>query len=151
MPFGKRDEGYKLHMSYKTRLTVRFGDVDKAGIVYFPRIFHYMHVAQEEFFAEYVGVPYHRLIEEEGIGFPTVSDATDFVGVIRYGDVLEITVFVSRVGESSATFEFRLHRQATGELLARAAQVKVAVRMDGWQKIPIPDRLRQSFSACCES
>jgi 4-hydroxybenzoyl-CoA thioesterase len=137
-------------MPYKTRLTVRFGDVDKAGIVYFPRIFHYMHIAQEEFFAEYVGVPYHQLIEQEGIGFPTVSDATDFVGVIRYGDVLEITVFISRLGDSSATFEFRLHRQATGELLARAAQVKVAVHMATWQKIPIPDRLRESFAACRE-
>lgn len=137
-------------MPYKTRLTVRFGDVDKAGIVYFPRIFHYMHIAQEEFFAEYVGVPYHQLIEHEGIGFPTVSDATDFVGVIRYGDVLEITVFISRLGDSSATFEFRLHRQATGELLARAAQVKVAVQMETWQKIPIPDRLRESFASCRE-
>jgi len=137
-------------MPYKTRLTVRFGDVDKAGIVYFPRIFHYMHIAQEDFFAEYVGVPYHQLIEKEGIGFPTVSDATDFVGVIRYGDVLEITVFISRIGASSATFEFRLHRQATGELLARAAQVKVAVDVQTWQKVLIPDRLRQSFASCQE-
>src|SRR6185369_6259774 len=137
-------------MPYKTRLTVRFGDVDKAGIVYFPRIFHYMHIAQEDFFAEYVGVPYPQLIESEGIGFPTVSDATDFVGVIRYGDVVEITVFISRLGDSSATFEFRLHRQATGELLVRAAQVKVAVDLATWQKIPIPDRLRQSFAACRE-
>lgn len=137
-------------MPYRTRLAVRFGDVDKAGIVYFPRIFHYMHIAQEDFFGEYVGVPYHRLVEEEGIGFPTVSDATDFLSVIRYGDVLDIHVFVSRVGRTSATFEFRIHREATGEMLARASQVKVAVDMQTWQKVPIPERLTQAFAACKE-
>ena len=137
-------------MPYTTRLAVRFGDVDKAGIVYFPRIFHYMHVAQEDFFGEYVGVPYHRLVEEEGIGFPTVSDATDFLSVIRYGDTLSITVFISHIGDSSATFEFRLRREATGELLVRAAQMKVAVNMQTWQKITIPDRLRRAFAACKE-
>jgi 4-hydroxybenzoyl-CoA thioesterase len=137
-------------MPYRTRLAVRFGDVDRAGIVYFPRIFHYLHVAQEDFFGEYVGVPYHRLVEEEGMGFPTVSDATDFVSVIRYGDVLDIHVFVSRVGRTSATFEFRIHREATGELLARASQVKVAVNMQSWQKVTIPDRLRRAFESCGE-
>ncbi|HKP13879.1 MAG TPA: thioesterase family protein [Blastocatellia bacterium] len=137
-------------MPYRTRLAVRFGDVDRAGIVYFPRIFHYMHVAQEDFFGEYVGVPYHRLVEEEGVGFPTVSDATDFLGVIRYGDVLDIRVFISRVGDSSATFEFRIHREATGELLVRASQVKVAVNMQSWQKVSIPDRLRLAFASCKE-
>ena len=31
---------------------VRFSDVDNAGIVYYPRFFHYCHVAREEFFTE---------------------------------------------------------------------------------------------------
>ena len=135
-------------MPYRTRLTVRFGDVDRAGIVYFPRIFHFMHVAQEDFFADYIGVPYHRLIEEEGIGFPTITDATEFLRVIHYGDVLEIHVYISRIGDSSVTFEFRLHREATGELLARSSQVKVAVNMQTWQKVTISDRLRAAFESC---
>jgi 4-hydroxybenzoyl-CoA thioesterase len=137
-------------MAYRTRLTVRFGDVDRAGIVYFPRIFHFMHIAQEDFFGDYVGVPYHRLVEDEGIGFPTVTDATEFLSVIRYGDVLDIHVFISRVGRTSATFEFRIHREATGEMLARASQVKVAVNMQTWQKVSIPDRLRAAFESCKE-
>jgi 4-hydroxybenzoyl-CoA thioesterase len=138
-------------MPYRTRLTVRFGDVDRAGIVYFPRIFHYLHVAQEDFFDQYIGVPYHRLIEEEGVGFPTVTDATEFLSVIRYGDVLDIHVFISRVGDSSVTFEFRIHREATGELLARSSQVKVAVHMQTWQKVTISDHLRAAFASCKEA
>ena len=78
------------------------------------------------------------------------SDNPEFLSAIRYGDVLDIHVFVSRVGRTSATFEFRLHREATGEMLARASQVKVAVDMQTWQKVAIPDRLRAAFESCTE-
>lgn len=135
-------------MAYKTTLPVRFGDVDKAGIVYFPRIFHYMHIAQEDFFAGYVGIPYHRLIEEERLGFPTVSDSTDFIKPLKYGDTLEIIVHISRVGRSSVAFEFEIYRRGSGELLLRSSQTKVAVNMDTWQKVAIPDKYRRIFSEC---
>jgi len=38
-------------MSFSTRITVRFGDTDPAGLVYYRNIFHYFHIALEEFFA----------------------------------------------------------------------------------------------------
>jgi 4-hydroxybenzoyl-CoA thioesterase len=135
-------------MAYKTRVPVRFGDVDKAGIVYYPRIFHYLHIAQEDFFADYVGVAYHSLIGEERVGFPTVSDSTDFLKALCYGDALEIVVHISRVGESSATFEFRVYKEGSDELMVRSSQVKVAVNMDTWEKIAIPEKYRKIFDAC---
>ncbi|HKS42799.1 MAG TPA: thioesterase family protein [Blastocatellia bacterium] len=135
-------------MPYKTTLAVRFGDVDKAGIVYYPRIFHYLHIAQEDFFADHVRIAYHRLIEDEGLGFPTVSDSTDFLKVLKYGDTLDIIVYISRVGNSSATFEFRVYRAGTDDLLVRSSQVKVAIRMDTWEKVEIPEKYRKIFKDC---
>jgi 4-hydroxybenzoyl-CoA thioesterase len=135
-------------MAYRTTVPVRFGDVDKAGIVYYPRIFHYLHIAQEDFFAEYVGVAYHRLISEERIGFPTVSDSTDFLKALNYGDLLEIVVHIARVGETSATFEFRVYKKGSDELSVRSSQVKVAVNMDTWEKVTIPEKYRAIFNAC---
>lgn len=38
-------------MPFSTRITVRFGDADPAGLVYYPVLFHYCHAAMEEFFA----------------------------------------------------------------------------------------------------
>jgi 4-hydroxybenzoyl-CoA thioesterase len=137
-------------MCYRTKLPVRFGDVDKAGIVYYPVIFHYLHVAQEDFFADFVGVPYHQLIEHENIGFPTVKASTEFIKPLKYGDLLEISVHVSRTGNSSATFEFNIYRDGTNELLARSSEVKVAVNMSTWEKIDIPQRYREKFSQCRE-
>src|ERR671914_2208355 len=114
-------------MAYRTTLTVRFGDVDKAGIVYYPVIFHYLHVAQEDFFAEYVGMPYHRLIEEERLGLPTISDSTQFHKPLKYGDALEIVVYISKIGRSPVTFEFSIHNTDSRELLVRSSETKVVV------------------------
>ncbi|HVG19583.1 MAG TPA: thioesterase family protein [Blastocatellia bacterium] len=135
-------------MAYRTTVPVRFGDVDKAGIVYYPRIFHYLHIAQEDFFAEYVGIAYHRLIADERIGFPTVSDSTNFLKALKYGDTLEIATHISRVGRSSVTFEFRIYKGGSNELLVRSSQVKVAVNMDTWEKVGIPEKYRAILNAC---
>ena len=135
-------------MAYRTEIQVRFGDVDKAGIVYYPVIFHYLHVAQEEFFAGYVGVPYHRLIEEERLGFPTVHDSTDFHKPLRYGDTLEISVYISSVGTSSAVFEFRVRKKGSDQLLVSSSEVKVAINMDTWEKAAIPEKYRLILQAC---
>ena len=135
-------------MAYRTNLTVRFGDVDKAGIVYYPVILHYLHVAQEDFFTDYVRVPYHRMIEEERLGFPAVSDSTEFIKPIKYGDILEIMVYVSHVGKSSITFKFRVHEKESRELLVRSSQTKVAVNMDTWEPVQIPEKYHAIFSRC---
>ncbi len=133
-------------MAYKTTIPVRFGDVDRAGIVYYPVIFHYFHIAQEDFFDDYLGIPYNRLIEEERIGFPTVKTATEFYSPLKYGDLLKVTVHISRVGRSSLTFEFRVYRR--GELLARSSEVKVCVRIDTLEKIDIPEKYRGLLEEC---
>ncbi|MEW6212101.1 MAG: thioesterase family protein [Acidobacteriota bacterium] len=133
-------------MAYRMTIPVRFGDVDRAGIVYYPVIFHYFHIAQEDFFAHYIGVPYHRLIEEERLGFPTIKTATEFYSPLKYGDLIEVVVHISRVGRSSATFEFAIYRK--DELLARSSEVKVCVRMDVWEKIDIPEKYRALLEKC---
>jgi len=38
-------------MTFYSQLKIRFGDIGRAGIVYYPRFMHYFHVALEEFFA----------------------------------------------------------------------------------------------------
>jgi 4-hydroxybenzoyl-CoA thioesterase len=135
-------------MEYRTTLVVRFGDVDKAGIVYYPVIFHYLHVAQEDFFADYIGMPYHRLLEDERLSFPTVSDSTEFLKPMKYGDTVEIMVYISHVGKSSVTFNFRVFQKESRQVLAVSSQIKVAVDMDTWKPVTIPEKYRRRLAAC---
>lgn len=45
-------------MPFSTRMKIRFGDTDPAGLVYYPNIFHYFHIAMEEYFSAHCGISY---------------------------------------------------------------------------------------------
>ena len=133
-------------MPFSTRITVRFADVDAAGLVYYPVLFHYCHVAMEEFFAARCGVPYHRLMADRRVGFPVVNARAEFLAPLVYGDEVDVEVFVSHTGTSSATFEYRLRRASDGRLCATATLVQVSMDLDERRAVPISDKLREAFA-----
>lgn len=133
-------------MPFTTRITVRFGDTDPAGLVYYPNLFHYFHVAMEEFFAARCGIAYDRLMASERIGFPTVNAQAEFLLPLVYGDVAVVEVFVSTVGRSSATFEYVIRRASDEALCVRARLVQVAMNLDERRAVPIADNLRRAFN-----
>ena len=137
-------------MPFSTRIIVRFGDCDPAGLVYYPVLFHYCHVAMEEFFAARCRKAYARVMAEERLGFPTVNARAEFFAPFFYGDEVEAEVFVSRVGGSSVTFEYRLRRAGEAELCARATLVQVAMNLDERRAVPIPEEYRLAFARSAE-
>jgi YbgC/YbaW family acyl-CoA thioester hydrolase len=132
-------------MLFSNRIKVRFGDCDPAGLVYYPVIFHYCHVAMEEFFAERCGMPYHKLMTDERIGFPTVNTQAEFFVPLVYGDEAEIEVSIARVGRSSVSFEYNIRRAEDRVLCARSTNVHVAMNLDTRRAVPIPERYRLVF------
>ena len=132
-------------MIFSTHIKVRFGDADPAGLVYYPVIFHYFHIGLEEFFAERCGISYDRLIRDERLGFPTVKTETEFFVPLVYGDEVEVSVFVSKIGRSSATFHYEARRALDGTLCARAAQIQVCMNMETRRAVAIPDKYREAF------
>jgi len=137
-------------MHFSARITVRFGDCDPAGLVYYPALFHYCHVAMEEFFAVRCGVEYARLVADERVGFPTVNARAEFFEPFVYGDVAEVEVWASRVGRSSVTFEYRLRRERDGRLCASATLVQVSMNLDERRAVPVPANLRLVFESGAE-
>jgi len=133
---------------FSARITVRFGDTDPAGLVYYPVLFHYCHVAMEEFFAARCGLTYAQLLARERIGFPVVNVQAEFFAPLVYGDEVEIGVAVTRVGRSAATFEYELRRAGGDEqtLCARATLVQVAMSLDTRRAVEIPAALRRAFA-----
>jgi 4-hydroxybenzoyl-CoA thioesterase len=134
-------------MPFSTRITVRFADADAAGLVYYPVVFHYFHVAMEEFFAARCGTTYARLMNEARIGFPNVNVNAEFLEPILYGDEIDVEVSVSRVGTSSATFEYAARRASDNKLCARSTQIQVAMNLDTRCPVAVPDALRRAFVA----
>ena len=137
-------------MAFRTKIRVRFGDVDRAGIAYYPKIFDYFHLAFEDFWERYMGVPYPHLVTEEHLGFPTIRAEADFRKPLRYGEELGVTVFLSRVGGTSATFEYRID-DPRGDRCVEARLVTVCVDLRTFTKTSLPQKYRAKLEACRES
>ena len=130
-------------MAFRSQLKIRFGDIDHAGIVYYPRFLHYFHVALEEFFGQKLGIDYPILINEHRIGLPTVHLETDFNRPMRYGDRIEVEVSVSKIGKTSITFGYSVFKQGEDKPWVVGHNVVVCLDMNTFKKIDIPDWLRQ--------
>ena len=132
-------------MPFRAHLKVRFGDIDHAGIVYYPRFLHYFHVALEEFFSAVVGVEYHTVINEQRLGLPSVHLSIDFRSPLRFGDEIEVEVRGIDVGTTSVTWRYAVWKQ-DGTLAAEATIVTVSLDMDAFTKRPLPDWLREKLA-----
>ena len=138
-------------MTFRSNLKIRFGDIDRAGIVYYPRFMHYFHVAKEEFFISELNIQYHEFIEKHRIGLPTVHLETDFSKPFRYGDDIEVEVTVQNFGKSSISFGYRVFRKGGTRPHIIGHNVTVCINMDTFKKIEIPDWLRQRLEKCKEN
>ncbi len=134
-------------MAYRTRLVIRFGDLDPAGIVYYPRYLHFCHVAMEEFFHDAVGIDYPTLLAEHRLGFPTVHLESDYRRPLRYGDELEIEVVVARLGSSTVEWRYRFHHRGLADPAAESRIVTVAVDMSTFTKVAVPEWLAARLRA----
>lgn len=118
-------------------LPVRFADVDHAGIVYYPRFFHYFHLAFEELFRARMGArAYVDLLDRDRVGFPAVHAEADYRAPLRFGDTARIELTVAKLGNTSVTFAYRVlraqepataDRPATPAVLCATGKVVAAV------------------------
>ena len=129
---------------FTTAILVRFGDLDAAGIAYYPNLVNFLHEAFEDFFVGHVGRPFPEVLKD-GLGFPTVKVEMEFLSPVRYGDSVEIGVVVERVGRSS--LQIRYQAAVKGRAVFRARNVVVAVDMKSFRPTPIPDWLRERLEA----
>ena len=71
---------------FHTQLDVRFGDVDPAGIAYYPKIFDFIHQAFESLWALHVGKRYYHLVSEDRLG--SRSSTRRSTSSIRYASAI---------------------------------------------------------------
>lgn len=87
---------------YRFEQKVLFKYCDPAGIVFFPRYFEMINDCMEGFFCDVLGVPFEKIIPENGI--PTAQISTRFLSPSRHGDQLVLLLAVTKVGRTSFTY-----------------------------------------------
>jgi 4-hydroxybenzoyl-CoA thioesterase len=130
------------------RYRYRFGDIDHAGIAYYPSLLHYFHCCFEDWWADALGKPYPQVMREERFGLPAVNLQVDFFSPIRYGDEPEISLGVLAVGNTSVQLGTWMTLAGKERPACRARITTVAVHLDTMAKRPIPPEWRARFEAC---
>lgn len=124
---------------------IEWGDCDPAGIVFYPRFFAAFDTSTSRLIEAATGRKKAAIIRQsEIIGWPMVDTRAKFIAPASFGDEVEITSQVTRIGRSSFAVEHRLRKG--GQLCVEASEVRVwaAARRDGEPGIagvPIPDDL----------
>lgn len=132
-------------MTFRTQLRYRFGDIDDAGIAYYPKLLHYFHCAFEDWWSDGLGRPYPKLLKEDLLGLPAVKLEAEFYAPVRYGDEPFVHIGVLRIGTGSVEFGFWMTRGDDPTPLCRARVTTASVDMGTMQKRALPDEWRRRF------
>jgi 1,4-dihydroxy-2-naphthoyl-CoA hydrolase len=128
-------------MLFTTKNKVRMHDTDMAGILYFPRIFRYVHDALEDLM-ESEGFSFDKVFHEKNFVFVIVHCEADYHASVKVGDNLEIHVGVERIGNSSFTMIYQIYKSDQTHI-GSAKTVHVTLERMSRQKVPIPPVLHQ--------
>lgn len=132
-------------MIFATRLRYRFGDIDDAGIAYYPKLLHYFHCAFEDWWSDALHHPYPRLMHEDKLGFPTVKLDVEFFSPVRYGDEPLVHLGILRLGTGSVEFAMWMTKGDEKKPLCRARILTATVDMGTMQKTQLPPVWRERF------
>ncbi len=135
------DEAWK----YRIEERVRWGDVDAARIIFYGAYIRFFEFAETELFRA-VGLPYGVMFDELDIWLPRAHLECDFRRAARLDDLLEVAVYVGRIGRTSLRLNFEVRRKSESALLAEAHFVLVAVRRDTFDTVPVPNALKSRLA-----
>jgi 4-hydroxybenzoyl-CoA thioesterase/acyl-CoA thioester hydrolase len=135
---------------FRTTRRVEFRDTDAAGIMHFSAFFARMEEAEHELLRE-LGLSVVMHDAEGEVTWPRVSAHCDFQRPARFENLLDIEVLVTRLGLSSATYEFVFAHQGLRLAVGQMTSVCCRIYADGSIKsIAIPSSILnklQTFAA----
>lgn len=132
-------------MIFTRRFRYRFGDIDDAGIAYYPSFFHYFHCAFEDWWSDGLKTPYNTVLHDENFGLPAVHIESDFLHPVRYGDEPDVHLGILRIGDTSVEFGYWMTLPGNDKPLCRARITTVSVNMETMSKQPVPAKWRAAF------
>ena len=133
--------------SWKFRIEerVRWGDVDAARIIFYGAYIRFFEIAETELFRT-VGLPYGRMFDELDVWLPRAHLECDFRQAAQLDDLLEVSVYVGRVGTKSLRLNFEVRRNGDSSIVADAHFVLVAVRRNTFDSVPVPEELKRRLA-----
>jgi acyl-CoA thioester hydrolase len=129
-------------LKYSIEERVRWGDVDAARIIFYGAYIRFFEFAETELFRA-VGLPYSVMFDELDVWLPRVHIECDFRHAAQLDDLLEVSVYVGRIGTKSLRLNFEVRRKGEAQIIAEAHFVLVCVRRHTFETVPVPEELKR--------
>jgi YbgC/YbaW family acyl-CoA thioester hydrolase len=126
------------------RLRVRWAEVDMQKVVFNGHYLTYIDTAVADYWRE-IGLDYpDAYLQTYGNDVFLRKATVDYLGSARYDDQLAVYCRIAKLGRSSFTWAFEIHRDA---LLIAAELVYVNVDIQTTKPAPLPEDLRARVRA----
>ena len=127
---------------FRYYLRVRYGECDAQKVVFNSRYSEYVDISTSEFFR---ALGFGEALVNGSFDFQLVKQTIEWKAPARFDQVLEISVYLSRLGNTSFTFvtEFRIAGDA--RIIATAETVYVSVTPHTLTKAPLSVELRSAL------
>ena len=124
---------------------VRWADVDLVGIMRYSAFTRLIELAEQEMWRE-AGQSFEKIFEAPTTWLPRRHLEIDYFSPVRIDDALTLVTYVSRIGETSLTFNVDVRSTERWELVASAVLVTVCVTVADFAKCPLPAELRTAMA-----
>lgn len=131
--------------SFKTRIRVRYSEVDAQGIVYNAHYLTYCDLGITEYMRNIGELFTSELRREEDVH--VVRAELNWKASARVDELLELWVRVARIGRSSLRFAVEIHPADTDRLLVAGEIVWVNTNQQTHRAVPFPAQLVEKIRA----
>lgn len=126
-----------------TRRRVLFGDCDPGGILYTPRIAHFVVEAGLDLFRDRLGDGPERRMFDHGIAPPARALSIEFLKPLTWDDELAIEVRVQEIRTHAIVLSFT--GRVDDEPVFTAEITQVCISTESMRPVPVPEGIRSAL------
>ncbi|GAC14859.1 acyl-CoA thioesterase [Aliiglaciecola lipolytica] len=131
--------------SMKVLFRVRYAECDAQQVVFNSRYAEYVDLGATEFMRGVLG-GFNHLIEQ-GFDNQVVNLNISWQGPAKFDDVIEMAIWVSKVGTCSYTLSLEMRHHLTKKAICLAEVIYVMVDAKTYKKVEINEQLKQKLLA----
>lgn len=131
---------------FTVEIQMRFRDLDPMGHVNNAVYLSYCEFARTQFYMKHA---FKRSLHD--IDFILAHVEIDYVAAAEWGDEVIVSVWPSKIGESSFTLSYELREKKSERLLAKSSSIQVSYDYDKKKTKPIPPEFRKMLEENLET
>ncbi|WP_017324627.1 thioesterase family protein [Synechococcus sp. PCC 7336] len=129
-------------MRFEYCRTIRFGDTDAAGVVYFAAVLSICHEAYEASLAT-TGIELRQYFSRGGIAVPIVHAEANYFQPMYCGEVYRVQLRPQSLSESSFAIAYELYPEGDWERVTVRAETRhMAIDPNNRSRVPLPDSIQ---------